>query len=79
MFTDQKKASQGPRMSRLVPPYDNGKVRIGYAYVWYQRDLLDSDMYDLQTALLGPRSSIRTTWSERLVAALSSLSLWRHK
>ena len=72
---------QEPRL-RLHPPYDTGKVRIGWCYFPVQRNLLDADMYRLQTALLGPRSSIRTTALERLAyrlrGPLSFLSLWRH-
>ena len=66
---------------RLCPPYDNGKVKIGLAFYPVQQGPLDADMHLLQTALLGPRSSIRTTLSERLVHRLSALlplSPWRH-
>ena len=66
---------------RLRPPYDNGKVKIGLAFYPVQQGPLDADMHLLQTALLGPRSSIRTTLFERLVhrlAAFLSMSLRRH-
>ena len=66
---------------RLRPPYDNGKVKIGLAFYPVQQGPLDADMHLLQTALLGPRSSIRITLSERLVHRLSALlplSPWRH-
>lgn len=66
---------------RLRPPYDNGKVKIGLAFYPVQQGPLDADMHLLQTALLGPRSSVRTTLSERLVHRLSALlplSPWRH-
>ena len=76
MSTDLQKTPPRPR---LVPPYDNGKVKIGLAYVFYQSWRPSRDMYDLQTALLGPRSSIRTTWPERFRAGLDDLlSHWRH-
>ena len=66
---------------RLHPPYDTGRVKIGLAFAPVQQGPLDADMHLLQTALLGPRSSIRTTFFERLVhrlAALLPLSPWRH-
>ena len=83
MSTDLQKTPPTPVWAasrpRLVPPYDNGKVKIGLAYVLYQSWRPSRDMYDLQTALLGPRSSIRTTWPERFVHRLSNLlSLRRH-
>ncbi len=62
---------------RLTPPYDTGKVRVGLAYVKYQSWQPSRDMYALQTALLGPRSSIRVTWLERLSAFFSNL--WSHR
>lgn len=66
---------------RLHPPYDTGRVKIGLAFAPVQQGPLDADMHLLQTALLGPRSSIRTTLFERLVhrlAAFLSMSLRRH-
>ena len=78
MCTDSLKTSPEARLGRLVPPYDTGKVRIGYAYVQYQSWVPGRDMYRLQSALLGPRSSIRVTWLDRLVGCLTSLSPWRH-
>ena len=73
------KAQKTAHRGRLVPPYDNGRVKIGLAYVHYQVWRPGSDMYRLQSALLGPRSTIHVTWFERFRASLDNLlSHWRH-
>lgn len=59
------KSLHEPR-TRLHPPYDTGKVKIGLAYFPVQQGPLSADMFRLQTALLGPRVSIRVTWFERV-------------
>lgn len=69
---------QKPPRARTVPPLDNGKVKIGLLYFPTQSWHPSRDMYTLQSALLGPRSSIRVTVFDRLHAALNTLSHWRH-
>jgi hypothetical protein len=43
-----------PPVRRSVPPYNTGKVKIGFAYVPAQPWSPSRDAYNLQTALLSP-------------------------
>lgn len=54
-----------PPLTRVTPPYDTGKVKIGLLYVPPPNWSASRDSFNLQTALLsGP--AIRPSFTDRL-------------
>lgn len=64
-------------ITRLNPPYDTGRVKIGLTYFPVQRHVPDGDMSRLQTALLtlapGPRSLANVSPLEGVVVRFRGL------